>query len=161
MRKKVIAQDGKGQEEEGKEVGWLDLEALAQAEVSSEAAGHPVEHALIPGSDGFWQAAVAGPATITLRFDTPQTVSRVLLQVVETEHERNQEWTLGAAFADGSRRELLRQGWNFSPGGSNEQREEYAFDLREVTSLVLMIDADHGRDRYPATLRMWRVGAAG
>ena len=164
MRKQVTedaAGQKIGQKSAGEKAGWLDLETLAQVEVSSEAGGGAIENALVPGSTGPWRSGSLGPATITLRFDMPQVVRRVLLHVVETEQERAQEWALTASFVDGSRRELLRQGWNFSPAGSTEQREEYAFDLKQVTALTLMIDADRGRDRYPATLMAWRVGDVG
>ena len=89
---------------------WLDLEHAAEVDVSSEAAGHPVENALLSGGTGYWQAARTGAATITLRFEPPRAVSAVLLHFVEAEQERSQEWALSAVFADGSRRDLLRQG---------------------------------------------------
>ncbi len=162
MRKQVTDQAGTAQAAETDKAVWLDLEALAQVQVSSEAAGHPVESALVAGSStDCWQAAAPGMATLTLRFDAPQRVQRVLLHVVEPTHERSQEWALTAVFADGASREILRQGWNFSPGGSKEQREVYNFNLNQVASLTLTIDPDRGRDRYPATLAAWRVGLAG
>ena len=158
MRKQVTAQDGNTKTLVEEAAGWLDLEEGAQVEVSSEAPGSPIENALVPGSMDGWQAAVPGPATIRLRFDTPQPVRRVMLQVSDTANERSQEWTLSAELADGSTRELIRQQWNFSPGGSTEQKEEYAFNLERVQALKLTIDPDRGRDRYPATLVAWRVG---
>lgn len=159
MRKQVTAQvDGKDQELAG-EGKWLDLDQLARVEVSSETAAHPIEAALVPGGHGGWQADATGPATITLRFDAPQDVGQMMLHVVEPTHERSQEWALAAVLADGSQRELLRQGWNFSPDGSNTQREIYRFNLKHVVTLTLTIDPDRGRDRYPATLLAWRVGA--
>ena len=77
----------------------------------------------------------------------------------DREHERSQEWALKALFGDGTERELLRQGWNFSPGGSAEQDETYTLNLRGVLALTLWIDPDRGRNRYPATLAMWRLSA--
>ncbi len=161
MRKQITEHGGVAKKQAGEQAGWLDLEELAQVEVSSEAADYPIENALIPagaqGSAAFWQAAAPGPATITLRFDTPLSITRVLLHFSESQHERMQEWALAANLADGSRRELLRQGWNFSPGGSTEQREEHALDLKQVSALMLTIDPDPGRNRYPATLSAFRV----
>jgi hypothetical protein len=161
MRKQVTGQTGSipSQAKEGE--NWLDLEALAQVEVSSEAPGYGIENALVPGSTRPWQAATPGEAHITLRFDAPQQIERIRLHFVDAEHERSQEWAVSAHFADGSRRELVRQGWNFSPGGSTEQAEEYALGLKQVTALSLWIDGDRGRNRYPATLTTWRVGATG
>ena len=159
MRKKVADQVGGGGIQVDEQAGWLDLEQMAQVEVSSEAPGHPVENALVPskGSKGFWQAGSPGESVLTVRFDTPLAVTRVLLHFVEPQHERAQQWALAAVLADGTRRELLRQGWNFSPGGSTEQREEYALDLKQVSALTLSIDPDPGRNRYPATLSAFRV----
>ena len=162
MRKQVTAQSGSEETKAGEQGSWFDLEQLAQVEVSSEATGCPVENALV--LDGMaesargWQAEKPGPASITLRFDVPQMIQKIFLHVAEPEHERSQEWALSATFSDGTQRELLRQGWNFSPSGSTEQRESYTFDLKQVSALTLTIDPDRGRDRYPATLLAWQIG---
>ncbi len=155
MRKRV-GNSGAGATDAGEGV-WLDLESIAEVDVSSETPGHPVENALLPGRTGQWQAARTGAATITLRFDPPRTLTGTMLHFTEAEQERSQEWALSAVFTDGSRRELLRQGWNFSPSGSREQREQHVLNLPAIASLTLWIDPDRGRDRYPATLTAWRV----
>lgn len=159
MRKRVM---NEGDAKQGNRVfgnhDWLDLETLAAVEVSSEAEGFPVENALLVGNTGNWRANAVGEARIELRFDAPQALSNTLLTFVEKEHERAQEWALTAVFADGSRREVLRQGWNFSPGGAEQSREQsdvYRVDLMDVVQLSLWIDPDRGRDRYPATLQSW------
>ncbi len=138
---------------------WLDLEELAEVEVSSEAAGYPVENALLPGRAEGWRAERPGEAHITLRFAEPQTVGQMRLVFREREHERSQEWALHARFVGGEERELLRQGWNFSPGGSGEQDQTHTLNLRGVLALRLSIDPDRGRNRYPATLVLWRLSA--
>lgn len=139
---------------------WVDLESLAQVEVSSEADGFPVEGAFTPGSSRPWQAASPGVARLVLRFDAPLRIAQVLLHCVDAEHERAQEWALRARLADGTEREIVRQGWNFSPGGSTKQREVYTLNLDGVRELSLSIDPDRGRDRYPATLSEWRVSSS-
>ena len=155
MRKQIT---GLGSQVPSREEGnWLDLEAVAAVEVSSEAPGFPVEGALVPSSKAGWQAASTGEVQIQLRFDTPVDIAQVLLQVIDPEHERSQEWSLRAHLSGGTERELFRQGWNFSPGGSTEQREVYTVNLNGVRSLTLTIDPDRGRNRYPATLAAWRV----
>ncbi len=138
---------------------WLNLEEIAEVEVSSEAPGFSVENVFAQGSGGGWQAQTTGAARITLHFDKPQAITRTLLHFVEDEHERSQEWALSAVLADGGERELLRQGWNFSPGGSREQRESYALHTPPVRSLTLWLDPDRGQNRYPATLAAWRLSA--
>ena len=167
MRKQVTGQAGNAMSEPKARGNWLDLDALATVEVSSEAPGYGIENALVPGSTRLpdpsqrWQAAVPGEAKITLRFDLPQRIERVRLHFSDTEHERSQEWALFAQFANGADREVLRQGWNFSPAGSTEQQEEYTLALDRVVALSLWVDPDRGRDRYPATLVSWRIGATG
>jgi hypothetical protein len=47
MRKRIIAP--REQENAVAEGDWLDLEGLAEVEVSSEHIAHPIEAALIPG----------------------------------------------------------------------------------------------------------------
>jgi hypothetical protein len=48
------------------EPGWLDLERLAQVEITSEDAGYPIEAALIPGAGSGWRAAQPGEQTLRL-----------------------------------------------------------------------------------------------
>ena len=158
MRKQVTGQGKSSADEPGN--SWIDLDVHARVEVSSEAADSPIEHALLPGYALGWQAAVSGPATVTLRFDVPQPVGRVLIDFAEQQYERSQEWALSAHYPDGSERELLRQGWNFSPAGSHEQREVLTLDGKPVVGLRLWIDPDRGQNRYSATLKAWRVGLA-
>src|SRR4029077_6576975 len=60
MRKRVIkpaAGEGAAVETE-----WLDVEGLAQVEVTSEDAAHPIESALVPGHEGGWRGAPPGGA---------------------------------------------------------------------------------------------------
>ncbi len=137
----------------------LDLDAVARVEVSSEAAGSPIEGALTAPYARPWRAARPGKSVLTLRFDQPQRVGQVRLRCVDTEHERSQEWALVAVLEGGQEREVLRQGWNFSPGGSTEQDETYTLNLSGVAGLRLAIDPDRGRDRYPASLALWEVSA--
>jgi hypothetical protein len=58
MRKRVI---GHGPREvSAAEPGWLDLERLAQVEITSEDADFPIESALLPGAGSRWRAAQPG-----------------------------------------------------------------------------------------------------
>ena len=50
---------------------WLDMEQLAQVEVTSEDSAHPIEAALVPGGESGWRAAQPGEQTIRLIFDQP------------------------------------------------------------------------------------------
>ena len=79
MRKRIIGH-GPG-EVAAAEPGWLDLEHLAQVEITSEDVDHPIESALIPGTGSGWRAAQPGEQTIRLRFDEPLRLKRIQLSV--------------------------------------------------------------------------------
>jgi hypothetical protein len=95
---------------------WLELEQLAQVELTPEDAKHPIEFALLPGSESGWRAASPGEQFIRLIFDQPQRLRRIWLLFIEPEIAPAQEFVLRWS-SDGGRsfREILRQQWNFSP----------------------------------------------
>ena len=137
MRKRIIATEGPPP---GASDGpWLDLEALAVAEVTSEAAAHPVEGALVPGDEHGWRAGAPGPQTLRLVFDRPQALARVRLVFEETERERTQEFFLGwAPTASDEPREIVRQQWTFHSGAAREE-EDLAVELDNVGALELYL----------------------
>ena len=109
MRKRIITQES--QEPSTPEPGWLDLEGLAQVEVTSEEAAHPIESALVPHTGLGWRAAGSGEQTIRLLFDEPQRIRRIRLMFKEqVGGERTQEmvlsWSPGGGEPD---REIVRQ----------------------------------------------------
>jgi uncharacterized protein (DUF736 family) len=79
---------------------WLDLEPLAQVEVTSELPDFPIESALLAGAGQNWRASAAGAQTILVKFDEPQRLKRVLIRFMEAEKERTQEFQLSWS-ADG------------------------------------------------------------
>jgi hypothetical protein len=137
---------------------WLDLERLAQVEVTSEDAEYPIEAALLPGGESGWRAAEWGKQTIRLAFDQPRSLRRILLHFVEAEAERTQEFVLRWS-ADGGRsfRELVRQQFTFSPRGATSEVEDFQVDLAGVTALELTIIPDQGRGAARASLAEWRL----
>jgi hypothetical protein len=156
MRKVVIQQEAP-QKVPGT-VQWLDLERLARVEITSEDPNHPVESALVPGSDGFWKAAQPGGQKIRLFFDEPQRVRRIHLTFFEKELQRTQEFSLKwLPEGEESWRELLRQQFTFSSPGTTSESEDYAFNLDRVTALELDIvpNISGGEDR--ASLAALRV----
>ena len=58
----------------------------------------------------------------------------------------------------GNGAEIVRQRWNFSPGGSTTERENYAVQLERVSMLELTIDPDVSGHAVFATLTALRVG---
>src|SRR5581483_11865541 len=119
---------------------WLDAARIASVELTSEDSAFPIEPAFRNEPPG-WRAGAPGQQRIRLIFDEPQDVRRIRLRFIEHETERTQEFTL-LCESNGATREILRQQWNFSPGGSNVEAEDYRFDLHEVTALELVIQPD-------------------
>ena len=122
---------------------WLNVEHLAQVEVSSEDAAHPIESALIPGAEPGWRAGRPGRQTIRLLFDEPQAVRHIRLLFQEDNQERTQEFVLRWSSDGGqSYREIIRQQYNFSSPGSISECEDYDVELDCVTALELTIVPD-------------------
>jgi hypothetical protein len=140
--------------------GWMPLEKITRAQLTSEDPGFPLENALsllAEWNEKRWRANETGPQTITLTFLQPVKIRRIFLQFVEGEHERTQEFSLRYVTQAGIQQEIVRQQWNFSPGGSTEELEDYTVELDGVTRLELRIDPDLGRNDVKATLDAWRV----
>lgn len=137
---------------------WLDVEELAQVEVTSEDREHPIEAALVAGAGSGWRAAQPGVQTIRVIFDRSQRLSRMRLVFIETDVARAQEFVLRWS-ADGGRtfREIVRQQWNFAPPGTIREVEDYRVDLDGVTVLELAIVPDQSGGRARASLAQWRL----
>ena len=156
MRKSIIAPGS--QEADTPVDEWLDLDELAKVDVTSEDPGHPIESALIPNRGLGWLAARAGSQIVRLRFDKPQRVRRVWLQFAELGEERTQEFVLRwGADDDQPTREIVRQQWTFSPGGSTHETEDYRVDLWGVTVIELTINPHISGGESRASLAEMRV----
>jgi len=136
---------------------WFNLPEVAAVEVSSEATGFAIESVFTPEAGGGWRADQVGEQTVRLVFDQPTHVRQVHLSFTETEVERTQEFLLSWAGADGHLRDVARQQYNFSPGGSTSQEENYTVDLTGVHILQLSIKPDLDPGRAVASLARWRV----
>jgi hypothetical protein len=140
MRKRII---GHVQGDPSMEHGWLNVERLAEVEISSEDTHHPIESALLPGGTWGWRAAESGDQRIRLLFNRPQQLRRIWISFVERQIERTQEFVLRWSSDDGrSFREIVRQQWNFSPPSTMNEIEDYHIDLTAVTMLELTIKPD-------------------
>jgi hypothetical protein len=138
--------------------GWLDLDKIAQVEVTSEDPQGPVESAFKEGASSGWRAGGQGEQTIRLVFEPPQRIHRIWLRFVETQVERTQEFSLQWRPArHGLAREIVRQQWNFSPQGATTEIEDYRVDLDSVGILELSINPDVSHRESVATLAEWRV----
>jgi hypothetical protein len=157
MRKKIVSptpsQPSRSEEE------WLKLDEIASAEVTSEDPNFPIDSALtMAGESRGWRAAEAGKQTIRIIFDQPQAIRRIRLEFSETECERTQEFTLKwSGETAGPFREIVRQQWNFSPGGSSTEAEDYQVRLPNVAVLELTIRPELDQGKGIATLARWSI----
>jgi hypothetical protein len=141
MRKRIINTDGL--DGSTTVAGWLDLEQIAQVELTSEDPAHPIEAALRSEHGVGWRAEDSGPQRIRLAFDQPQLLRRIKLIFHEGEQMRTQEFVLRWS-ADGghSYQEVLRQQFTFSPISTTQEIEDYQVNLQGVTVLELQIIPD-------------------
>jgi hypothetical protein len=156
MRKRIIGHGPR--DDAAAEPGWLDLERLAQVEITSEDVDQPIEAALIPGKGSGWRAAQPGEQTLRLWFDEPLRLRRIRLVFHEDEQGRTQEFVLRWSPDGGqSYREILRQQFNFSPPGASSEVEDYDVELAGVTILELKIVPDISGGSARASLAQLRL----
>ncbi len=72
MRKRIVNPASTAITEEKGD--WLDLEQLAEVEVTSEDANAPIERVFVLRDPTGWRAAKSGEQTIRLLFDSPQNL---------------------------------------------------------------------------------------
>ena len=121
------------------QAGRLDLENLASFEISSEDPNHPVENALREDEQS-WRAAEDGEQSIRLTFDSPQSISRIVLCFEENRDARTQEFVLRSRSSEESDwREIVRQQFNFSPPGTTIEREIFKVSLKDILNIELRI----------------------
>jgi hypothetical protein len=156
MRKRIITPVQ--QETASLDQDWLNMEELAEVEITSEDAAHPIESALLPGRASGWRAAGPGKQTIRLLFSNPQRLRRIWLKFVEPRTERTQEYVLRWSPDGGqSYREIVRQQWNFSPQGATSETQDLHVELRAVTVLELSIIPDISGENAFASLMQLRL----
>ena len=156
MQKRLLEVAKPGRPEDGP---WLELEGLAEVELTSEDPAHPIENALGPRGQRGWRAAEPGEQRIRLLFHEPQRLRRIWLRFAEATANRTQEFVLrwspdaGRSFHD-----IVRQQYTFSPDGATSEVEDLKVDLAAVTALELTIVPDQGRAEVYASLGEWRIG---
>lgn len=125
---------------------WLDLDRLATVEITSEDPLFPIENALGIVPTTGWRAAGKGPQLIRLNFAEPIAIRRIHMHFIERGTERSQEFAVYAKSVDGELKQVIRQQFSFSPGGSTEEIEDYTVDLKGLVILELRIDPDRAHD---------------
>jgi hypothetical protein len=155
MRKRVL---DRSKEIAPPEADWLPLEELAEVEITSENAAHPIEAALVTGGGSGWKADAPGKQTIRLLFADPQPVKRIWLRFEEPDIERTQEYVVRWSADRGeSYRDVVRQQWNFSPRGATVETEDHRVELPAVTILELSITPDTSGGAAVASLNQLRL----
>jgi hypothetical protein len=151
MRKKIIplSPDSTQQTE------WLDLDELAEIEISSEDSRHPIDFALLPGSNDEWRATQSGEQRLRIIFDEPQALKRIRLVFTEDHHSRTQEFVLRWSKSGKRFQEILRQQYNFNPPAT--EVEEYQVELPCVKALELKIIPDVNGGGSHASLNELRL----
>ncbi len=85
--------------------GEIPIADVATVQVTSEQADHPIDHAFDrsrgPGGSR-WVAGAPGEQSVTLLFDSPQTIRRIAVEVEELAVGRTQELALSVS-SDGGR----------------------------------------------------------
>jgi len=156
MRKRIIEPVQHDTEPQNEK--WLNLETLAEVEITSEDPANPIEHALLPGHAKGWLASKPGKQTIRLVFAQPQRIKRVWLHFIEDRNERTQEYVLRWS-PDGGKlfREIVRQQWTFSPQGSTTEVETHRVDLSAVAMLEITVIPDISGKSVNASLQALRI----
>ena len=107
MQKRLLEVAKPGRPEDGP---WLELESLAEVELTSEDPAHPIENALVPRGERGWRAAEPGEQRIRLLFHEPQRLRRIWLRFAEATASRTQEFVLRwSPDAGGSFHDVVRQ----------------------------------------------------
>jgi hypothetical protein len=127
----------------------LDLAAAASFEYTSEDPQHCLENILDdhggPGGT-YWSGARSDSIErLVITFDAPQTLSRLVYEVEETQAERTQEVRVEVSEDAGrTYRTVLNQEYAFSPRGATFQREDIRLQLATVTHVRLTIVPNKG-----------------
>jgi F5/8 type C domain len=130
------------------DAGRIDLEGSASFTYSSEDAMHPLDNILDEhcGPGGTYWASDRDNSVerIGIRFDAPQTLSRLIYEVEERTAERTQEIRVEVSEDSGvTFRGLLVQQFNFSPQGATFQREDVRLQEAAATHLRLTITPNY------------------
>jgi hypothetical protein len=137
---------------------WIDVDAAAVVEVSSEEKNYPIDSALLRGETRGWRAGGPGTQTVRLVFDKPQRLRCIAVVFEENDTERTQEFVLRWSPDGGnSYREVVRQQWNFSPPETVREVQDYRVELSDVTVLELVITPEISGGTARASLKSLRV----
>jgi hypothetical protein len=129
--------------------GTLDLAASASFEYTSEDPEHCVENILDdhrgPGGTYWSGARIDSVERLVIAFDAPQSLSRLVYEVEESQSERTQEVRIELSEDSGfTYRTVLNQEYTFSPRGATFQREDIRLQASTATHLRLTVIPNKG-----------------
>ncbi|MGR8931134.1 MAG: carbohydrate-binding protein [Gammaproteobacteria bacterium] len=137
---------------------WLDLEMLADVEVTSEDPAFPVEAALLSHYANGWRAAEPGSQVIRICFKRPQHIHSIRLVFCEPALQRTQEYVLRVSQDNGKVfQDVVRQQWNFSPEGSTSETEQHHMDKDNVSHIELIVTPDILHRKVIASLERLQI----
>lgn len=129
-------------------VNVIDIIQNAEVIATSESENFPLDN-IVDGSTGpgssQWVAAKSGTQTLIFKFDMPRHLRAIVYEIEEKDVARTQEVCFEVSSDSGaSFSEILRQEYNFSPGGSTFQKEQLTVDLPGITAVKMTIKPDKG-----------------
>jgi hypothetical protein len=137
---------------------WIDVPAVARVDASSEDPQFTIGHAFSGMASVGWRAANPGAQVIDGRFRKPRDLTRIRLVFEDPREARTQEFTISWSSRRGEMHgEVVRQQFNFSPGGATQELEDYRVELRAVETLRIRIVPDIGGGSAMASLRQCRI----
>lgn len=158
MRKRIIS-EAPIEAPLSAEQPWLDLEQIAEVEVTSEDPAYPIEGALMGQGSAGWRAGSPGEQSIRLIFQKPQSLRHLQLLFVEDKMARQQEFTLSwSAGEEEPVQEIVRQQYQFNPSGSVQELEDYKVVIDGARMVQLKIIPDRSGGPVRASLTHLRLG---
>ena len=120
---------------------WLDVDSVAEIEITSEDPEHPIDSAIGKEEAGpGWHAANPGEQMIRICFLEPRKINQIRLVFEEDAAARTQEFVLRwAAEQEGERWDIGRKRYEFDPPHVVREVEDYKVKLDGVKVLELSI----------------------
>jgi hypothetical protein len=157
MKKRIIAEGDAGASKIDEQ--WLDLDGVAEIEITSEDPEHPIDSAIAGEDHGTgWRAANPGEQMIRICFLKPASLRRIRIVFEEESTQRTQEFVLRWAAEESSEaREIVRQQYNFNPPYAMREVEDYEVNIDGAKVLELSITPSISGGEVCATLSKLRL----
>ena len=157
MKKRIIAEGDASASNIDEE--WLDLDSVAEIEITSEDPEYPIDSAIAgEGHGAGWRAANPGEQMIRICFLKPTSLRRIRIIFEEENARRTQEFVLRWATEYGAElRDILRQQYNFNPPYATREVEDYEVNIDDAKVLELSVTPNISGGEVCATLTKLRL----